>query len=96
MTIRCAYEKIPISWPFCRITLNRGPKIEQPGEILMQMEGIEPKELSRLYGELIAFEWIEQNTGQASVKDGVISNCYRITLNGLREFRKFNGVEINE
>ena len=63
---------------------------------LMQMEGIESKELSRLHGELIAFEWIEQNTGQASVKDGVISNCYRITLNGLREYCRLQDVEINE
>jgi hypothetical protein len=61
---------------------------------LMQMEAIEPKELSKLHGELIALDWIEQNTGQAVVHEGVISACYRITMNGLREFRKFNGVEI--
>jgi hypothetical protein len=60
----------------------------------MQMEGVEPKQLSTLHGELIAFEWIEQNTGQAfSVKEGTLSACYRITLNGLREFRRFHGVE---
>jgi hypothetical protein len=57
---------------------------------LMQMEGVEPRQLSTLHGELMAFDWIEQNTGQA------ISACYRITLNGLREFRKFHGVEIEE
>jgi hypothetical protein len=33
---------------------------------LMQMDGIEPKQLSALHGELIAFDWIEQNMGQAS------------------------------
>ena len=61
---------------------------------LLQMEGIEIKELSRLHGELIAFEWIEQNTGQASaVKDGVLSACYRITLNGLREVSRLKGIE---
>lgn len=64
---------------------------------LMQMEGVEPKQLSALHGELIAFEWIEQNTGQASdMKDGVIANCYRITLNGLREYGRFHGVQIME
>jgi hypothetical protein len=64
---------------------------------LMQMEGVEPRQLSTLHGELIAFDWIEQNTGQAfSVREGTLSACYRITLNGLREFRKFHGVEIVE
>jgi hypothetical protein len=64
---------------------------------LMRMEGVEPKQLSFLHGEMIAFEWIEQNTGQASAfKDCVISACYRITLNGLREYGRLQGVEINE
>ena len=64
---------------------------------LMQMEGIEPKQLSALHGELIAFEWIEQNTGQAlMLTDGILSACYRITLNGLREYGRVQGVEINE
>jgi hypothetical protein len=64
---------------------------------LMKMEGIEPKQLSGLHGELIAFDWIEQNTGQAfSTKEGTLSACYRITLNGLREYRRFHGVEIVE
>jgi hypothetical protein len=56
---------------------------------LMQVEGFAPKELSALHGELIAFDWIEQNTGQALLlKDGTISACYRITLLGLRECRR--------
>jgi hypothetical protein len=64
---------------------------------LMQMEGVEPKQLSALHGELIAFDWIEQNTGQASaLMDGVLANCYRITLNGLREYGRFHGVKIEE
>ncbi len=62
---------------------------------VMQMEGMEPKQLSVLHGELIAFDWIEQNTGQAICRpDGILSACYRITLNGLREYRRFHGVEI--
>jgi len=64
---------------------------------LMQMESVEPKQLSALHGELIAFDWIEQNTGQAiSRPDGTLSSCYRITLNGLRVHRRFHGVEIVE
>ena len=63
---------------------------------LMQMgDAVEPKELSRFHGELIAFDWIEQNTGQTTpMKDGVVTACYRITLNGLREVQRIQGVEI--
>jgi hypothetical protein len=57
---------------------------------LMAMEGVEPRQLSTLHGELIAFDWLEQNIG------GTLSSCYRITLNGLREYGKFHGVEIDE
>ena len=57
---------------------------------LMEMDGVEPKQLSILHGELIAFDWIEQNTGQT------LSSCYRITLHGLREYGRVQGVEINE
>ena len=48
------------------------------------------KQLSILHGELIAFDWIEQNTGQT------LSSCYRITPNGLREYGRLQGVEVNE
>jgi hypothetical protein len=62
---------------------------------LMQMEGVEPRQLSALHGELIAFEWIEQNTGQAiSRQDGTLSACYRITLHGLPEYRHIQGIQI--
>jgi len=61
---------------------------------LMQMEGIDSKQMTVLHGELIAFDWIEQNTGHAVGRpDGTISGCYRITLNGLREFRRVHGIE---
>ena len=61
---------------------------------LMQMEGVESKELTTLHGELIAFDWIEQNTGHACLlPDGTLSACYRITPNGLREFQRMHGIE---
>jgi hypothetical protein len=61
---------------------------------LMQIDGVEPKQLSALHGELIAFGWIEQNTGQAILRqDGTLSACYWITLHGLRDYRQFQGVE---
>ncbi len=46
-----------------------------------EVEGLTARELSRLHGELIAQGWIEQNTG-------VTPACYRVTLQGLRAFRK--------
>lgn len=64
---------------------------------LMQMDGVEPRELSALHGSLIACDWIEQNTGQALVlQDGTLSACYRITLNGLRQYRRLHGVEVED
>lgn len=64
---------------------------------LMQMEGVEAKELTVLHGELIAFDWVEQNTGHAVGRpDGTLSGCYRITQNGLREYRRIHGIEAVE
>jgi len=64
---------------------------------LMEMEGVDSKALTVLHGELIAFDWIEQNTGHALGKpDGTISGCYRVTQNGLWEFRRIHGIEAVE
>jgi phenylpropionate dioxygenase-like ring-hydroxylating dioxygenase large terminal subunit len=62
---------------------------------LMEMEGIEAKHLTTLHGELIAFDWIEQHTGQAHFgPDGTVGACYRITRHGLREYRRILGIEV--
>ena len=62
---------------------------------LMQMDGIDSKQLTSLHGDLIAFNGIEPNTGQAIVcKDGTHSACYRITLNGVRAYRRIHGIEV--
>ena len=64
---------------------------------LMQMDGIEAAQLTVLHGELIAFDGIEQNTGHAVLcPDGTISACYRVTLHGLREFRRLHGLDAVE
>jgi hypothetical protein len=47
---------------------------------LMHLEGVEPAALVKLHGELLAFGWVDQNTGQVPI-------CYRITLAGLRAMR---------
>jgi len=62
---------------------------------VMRMDGVAPEHLTALHGELIAFDGIEQNTGHAVLgPDGALSACYRITQNGLREFRRLHGVEV--
>jgi len=64
---------------------------------LMQMEGVDAKQLTVLHGELIASDWIEQNTGHAAGRpDGTLSGCYRITQKGLREYRRIHGIEAVE
>src|SRR5271168_3369281 len=55
---------------------------------LKQMEGVEPSELVKLHGELIAFSWVDQNTGN-------VPCCYRITLAGQRAIQQINGSEID-
>lgn len=54
------------------------------------LEGVEPKELTRLHGELIAFQWLEQNTGITPLlQPGVVARCYRITPAGLRALQTY-------
>ena len=55
---------------------------------VMTREGVEPRQLARLHGELIAYSWVEQNTGLTPVlKPGVAAACYRITSAGLRALK---------
>ena len=51
---------------------------------LMHLEGVEPSELVKLHGELIAFNWADQNTGQ-------VPCCYRGTSSGLKAIQQVNG-----
>jgi hypothetical protein len=56
---------------------------------LMAMDGFERQEMSTLHGELIAFGWIEQNTGNIPVlRAGAVLGCYRVTLAGLRAVKQ--------
>jgi hypothetical protein len=55
---------------------------------LMGLGGVEARELTRLHGLLLAFGWVEQNTGQtAGVRPGAVPGCYRVTAAGLRALR---------
>jgi hypothetical protein len=52
---------------------------------LLEFQGAQGRELSRLYGELIAHGWVEQNTGDTPILEpGRFACCYRITGIGLR------------
>jgi hypothetical protein len=58
---------------------------------LMAMDGVRPEDLVKLHGELIAYDWVEQNTGAASApRAGVVPQCYRVTPAGMRAFRQGN------
>jgi len=60
---------------------------------VMHLDGVEPKDLTRLHGQLIAFGWVDQNTGQTPVlKPGVVAYCYRASRDGLRLLKQVCGV----
>jgi hypothetical protein len=59
---------------------------------LMELEGVEVRELVRLHGLLIAFGWLEQNTGNVPVvRAGAVPGCYRVTAAGVRTARLVRG-----
>ena len=56
---------------------------------LLQLGGVEGKHLVRLHGELLAYGWLEQNTGLTPVlRRGEAPACYRITTGGLRALKQ--------
>jgi hypothetical protein len=59
---------------------------------VMQLDGMDSQGLTRLHGLLIAFGWVDQNTGQTPViKSGVVACCYRATRDGLRALKQARG-----
>jgi hypothetical protein len=56
---------------------------------LAEMAGLDGRQLIRLHGELLAYGWIEQNTGLTPVlKLGAAPLCYRVTPSGLRAVKQ--------
>ena len=54
-----------------------------------------PRELVRLHGELLAYGWLEQNTGLTPVlRPGAAANCYRITTAGIRALKQVRAREV--
>jgi hypothetical protein len=64
---------------------------------VMNLNGIEPAELTRLHGELIAYGWVEQNTGVlARVEAGACLASYRSTPAGRRALTRHQRSEEHE
>jgi hypothetical protein len=62
---------------------------------LLTMEGIEPRELVKLHGELLAHGWLEQNTGATPIlRSGAAPGCYRIAPAGVRALKQVHSEEV--
>jgi hypothetical protein len=65
---------------------------------VMQIEGAEPASIVRLHGELLAYGWLEQNTGVLPrVQPGACLGSYRATTAGRRALGRYRrGEEAEE
>lgn len=63
---------------------------------LPRMEGVEPRELVEYHGELLAYGWLEQNTGATppAGRGGAAPACYRVTSAGLRALKQLEAGEV--
>jgi hypothetical protein len=62
---------------------------------VVELEGVEPRQLVKLHGELLAYGWLEQNTGLTPVlRAGAAANCYRITTAGIRALKQARAQEL--
>lgn len=62
---------------------------------LAELEGVEPRQLVKLHGELLAYGWLEQNTGLTPVlRAGGAASCYRITMTGIRALKQVRTLEM--
>ena len=56
---------------------------------LLEMVGVEARLLVRLHGELLAYGWLDQNTGLTpALRRGEAPACYRITPAGVRALKQ--------
>ena len=56
---------------------------------LAELASVSPRELVQFHGELMAYGWLEQNTGSTpSLRVGAAANCYRITSAGTRALKQ--------
>jgi hypothetical protein len=57
-------------------------------ERVREAGGVAGRDLVRLHGELLAYGWIEQNTGATATTAAGTAACYRITAAGVRALRQ--------
>jgi hypothetical protein len=56
---------------------------------LTEFQGARGRDLTRLYGELLAHGWLEQNTGDTPILElGRFASCYRIGSAGLKALKE--------
>ena len=59
---------------------------------LMGLDGLDERDLAGLHGELLAYGWLEQNTGTTpGSRSG--AGCYRITPAGMRALKELRAAE---
>jgi hypothetical protein len=64
---------------------------------LADLEGAGPRDLVLLHGELIAFGWVEQNTGNTPTgRPGTVAACYRITTAGRRALKQSRSTDTED
>lgn len=62
---------------------------------LDELDGVEARQLVKLHGELLAYGWLEQNTGLTPVlRLGTAASCYRITSGGIRALKQVRMMEM--
>lgn len=53
---------------------------------VQEIDGFTGRDLVRLHGELLAYGWLEQNTGSAA--GALARSCYRVTPAGARALKQ--------
>jgi hypothetical protein len=55
---------------------------------VMGLNGVPPEGLVKLHGTLLAYDWLEQNTGVTPAgRPAVVPQCYRVTAAGRRALK---------
>jgi hypothetical protein len=55
---------------------------------LGELPGSSPRDVTHFHGELLAYGWLEQNTGLTpALRAGAVPSCYRATPAGLRALK---------
>ncbi|MBY0525445.1 MAG: hypothetical protein K2R98_18710 [Gemmataceae bacterium] len=64
---------------------------------VMAMDGLKPRDLVDLHGQLLAFDWLEQNTGVVTAgSPGTVAGCYKATAAGRRALQAALDVPVEE